>query len=180
MNVYLMIAIIVANIIALGVVYQFIKKLPKKEIIVFMAISVALMYVSISIVYWMSGLGVEKEIHEGAKSIITYLFVPVNVILFIPYFASQYNKLKQKKIKKKQLQNKSIIVGILLLFVLIVEYFYFGKIQKNIVTISDETQKTNTIYQNETFEQNTIQNEIQNETQANQEVMENTEITNEI
>ena len=55
MNIYLMIAILLANIIAIAIVYQFIKKIEKKEKLIFIAISVALMYILISIVYWFSG-----------------------------------------------------------------------------------------------------------------------------
>ena len=79
--------------------YQFIKKLENKEKLVFIAISVALMYILISIVYWFSGFGMDKNVHEASKNFVLYLFVPVNVILFIPYFASQYMKLRSNKIK---------------------------------------------------------------------------------
>lgn len=151
MNTYLMIAMILANVIAITLVYQFIKKLPKKEIIVFLASTIGIIYILISIVYWFSGFGIEKTIHEGAKNFVTYLFVPVNVILFVPYLASKYNKVKQKQIKKDVLKKNVVIIGVLLVLVLLVEYRYFSKIQKNIISMKEE--KNNT-YQNETIEQN--------------------------
>lgn len=154
MNTYLMIAMILANVIAIGLVYQFIKKLPKKEIIVFLAISVGLTYILISIVYWISGFGVEEAIHEGMKNFVTYLFVPVNVILFVPYLASKYAKLRENRIKKEQLQKRVIQMGILFILVLVVEYFYFCNIQKNVKQINNEN---NTTYQNQMI------NEIENE-----------------
>lgn len=154
MNTYLMIAMILANVIAIGLVYQFIKKLPKKEIIVFLAISVGLTYILISIVYWISGFGVEEAIHEGMKNFVTYLFVPVNVILFVPYLASKYAKLRENRIKKEQLQKRVIQMGILFILVLVVEYFYFCNIQKNVKQINKEN---NTTYQNQMI------NEIENE-----------------
>lgn len=171
MNLYLMIAIVFANIIAVAMVYQFIKKLPKKEILIFIAISFAIMYIAISIVYWLSGFGIEKNIHEGTKSFVTYLFVPVNVILFIPYLASQYSKLRQKQMKKGQLQRIAIVIGILLLLVLTLEYFYFGKMQKNIAKMDKENKQINNYVENETFEQNEIE--------TNQEITQNS-IINEI
>ena len=51
MNIYLMIAILLANILGITIVYQFVKKLEKKEKLIFIAISVALMYILISIIY---------------------------------------------------------------------------------------------------------------------------------
>lgn len=168
MNLYLIIAILLANVLAIATVYQFIKKLPKKEILIFIAVSVACMYILISMVYGISGFGIEKSIHEGAKSFITYLFVPVNVLLFIPYLALQYRKLKQKEIKQEELAKKCSFLFVLLILVLIVEYFYFGNIQKNIIDISKQSEQTNQIQQNEIVETNTkneemMQNAILNE-----------------
>lgn len=172
----MMLAIILANVVAISLVYQFIKKLPKREIIVFLAISVGLMYVLISIVYWISGLGVENSIHEASKNFVTYLFVPVNVILFIPYIAVQYHKVKQNKIKKEQLQKKAIILGILLILVLILEYFYFGSIQNNIAKMNKEKEAQ---YQKETVTQNQETNTLY-ENKIQKPEMENEIITNEI
>ena len=83
MNIYLMIIILIANIIGISIIYQFIKKLEKKEKIIFIAVSVAIVYILILIVYWISGFNIDKSIHEQSKDFITYIFVPVNVILFI-------------------------------------------------------------------------------------------------
>lgn len=168
MNIYLMIAILLANIIAIAIVYQFIKKIEKKEKLIFIAVSVALMYILISIVYWFSGFGIDEKVHETSKSFVVYLFVPVNVILFIPYFASQYMKLKLKQIKIEKFANKLSTLLVLLIVVLVAEYFYFRNIQENIKTMNDTqnvTQNTqietqNEIISNEIENQNIIQNEI--------------------
>lgn len=168
MNIYLMIAILLANIIAIAIVYQFIKKLEKKEKLIFIAISVALMYILISIIYWFSGFGINEAVHEASKNFVLYLFVPVNVILFIPYFASQYMKLKLKQIKIEKFANKLSTLIVLLIVVLVMEYFYFRNIQENIKTMNDTqnvTQNTqvetqNEIISNEIENQNIIQNEI--------------------
>ena len=168
MNIYLMIAILLANIIAIAIVYQFIKKLEKKEKLIFIAISVALMYILISIVYWFSGFGIDEKVHETSKSFVVYLFVPVNVILFIPYFASQYMKLKLKQIKIEKFANKLSTLLVLLIVVLVAEYFYFRNIQENIKTMNDtqnviqntQIETQNEIISNEIENQNIIQNEI--------------------
>lgn len=176
MSVYLMVAIILANLIAIGIVYQFIKKLPKKEIILFLAVSVGIIYIAISIVYWMSGFGIEPKVHEETKSFVTYLFVPVNVILFIPYLASQYYKLRQDKIKKEQLQKKVIIIGILFVLVLGLEYFYFTKIQNNIAALNKENKDS----QNQTVVIETKENTISNGKEQQANIEENNIIANEM
>lgn len=136
-NIYLMLAILIANIAAVGIVYNFIKRLPKKEILVFIAISVAMMYILISIVYWISGFNVDKSVHEASKNFVTFLFVPINIIIFMPYMAAKYYKLRQNKIKKEDFVKKASTMVILLIIVLFVEYFYFGNIQNNIAKISE-------------------------------------------
>lgn len=184
MDIWLIIATAVANIVALALTYQFIKKMPKREIIIFLAISVATMYILISIVYWISGFGIDSTIHEAVKNFVTYLFVPINVILFVPYFALQYRKFKNKQIKAQELSKKLSTLVILLIIVLIVEYFYFVNIQKNVKNIGEN--KTNTTIQNEQMLENTNNNEetlntIDNKTNNNEEkVNENESTINEI
>lgn len=183
MNIYLMIAILLANILGITIVYQFVRKLEKKEKLIFIAISVALMYILISIIYWFSGFGIDEKVHEASKSFVLYLFVPVNVILFIPYFASQYMKLKLKQIKIEKFANKLSILVVLLIVVLVIEYFYFRNIQENINNMQDNI-ITNTIKetesQNETSKEMIITNEINNELISNEMLVQNIEITNQI
>lgn len=153
MNIYIMLAIILANVIAISIVYQFIKRLNKKEKILFIAVCVAIVYILISIVYWFSGFKIDKTIHEKTKSFVTFMFVPVNVILFIPYIAFNYIKLKDKKIKREIFIKKCMVVGIVAIIVLIGEYFYFKNIQQNISKISENVQNAET--KNEIIEENT-------------------------
>jgi len=171
MNIYFMIAILLANIISIAIVYQFIKKLDKKQKVVFIAMSVAAMYVLISFVYWISGFGIDKTIHEASKDFITFLFVPVNVILVIPFFAYQYMKFKNKQIKIEKLIKVTITLVVLLIIVLVIEYFYFCDIQTNIRDINENM--------NEQKVQNTLENETQNEINLNEKIV-NEFIVNEI
>ena len=141
LNIYLMIAIILTNLIAVGIVYQFIKKIDTKQKLLFIAISVAIMYILISITYWFSGFGIDSKVHEESKNFVIYMFVPINVILFIPYFASQYMKYKEKQIKREKFVGKIRILIPLLIIVLILEFFYFKNIQNKIITMSQKTEK---------------------------------------
>lgn len=160
MNIYIMIAILIANIVAIGIVHQFIKKLNKKEKILFIAVCVAAVYIAISITYWFSGFGINETVHEESKSFITYMFVPVNVILFVPYIASKYMKLKNKKIKQEEFIKKCGIVLLVAIIVLIGEYFYFRNMQQNIIQISDDAKETNQSIENENVQNELTQNEV--------------------
>ena len=182
-NIWLIIATAVANIIAIALTYQFIKKMPKRDIIIFLAISVATMYILISIVYWISGFGVDSTVHDAMKNFVTYLFVPINVILFVPYFASQYRKFKNKKIKVQELSKKLSTLVILLIVVLIIEYFYFINIQNNVKFIGES--QANIITDNVEHSNEENLNEVNtNEIQADENIVNdievNTIITNQI
>ena len=176
-NIYLTIAIAVANIIAIALTYQIIKKMPKRNKIIFLAISVAIMYILVSIVYWISGFGIEAKIHSALKNFVSYLFVPINVVLFVPYFALQYKKFIHKQLKVEQFSKKLSILVTILIVVLVVEYFYFVNIQKNVKNIQENAQQTqsNEIQSNEVQNNGTKNNEEQTSENQNS-VVQNTEV----
>jgi hypothetical protein len=176
-NIYLTIAIAVANIIAIAITYQIIKKMPKRNKIIFLAISVAIMYILVSIVYWISGFGIDAKIHSALKNFVTYLFVPINVVLFVPYFALQYKKFIHKQLKVEQFSKKLSILVTILIVVLVVEYFYFVNIQKNVKNIQENAQQTqsNEIQSNEVQNNETKNNEEQTSENQNS-VVQNTEV----
>lgn len=176
-NIYLTIAIAVANIIAIAITYQIIKKMPKRNKIIFLAISVAIMYILVSIVYWISGFGIDAKIHSALKNFVTYLFVPINVVLFVPYFALQYKKFIHKQLKVEQFSKKLSILVTILIVVLVVEYFYFVNIQKNVKNIQENAQQTqsNEIQSNEVQNNENKNNEEQTSENQNS-VVQNTEV----
>ena len=182
MNIFLIIAIVVTNIVAITLIYQILKKQSKKEILIFIAASVTFVYLIISLVYWLSGFGIDNAVHENSKNFIIYLFVPVNVIIFVPYLAVQYKKLRQsKKIEKYDIEKLSTKVAIVLtafIVGLVGQFFYFKSIQTNIKEISNSNQKitTNTI---ENTDINTnINANASTETNTNQNTSINTNATN--
>lgn len=174
MDIYLMIGILAANLIAIAIVYQFIKRLEKKQKLLFIAISVAMMYILISVVYWFSGLGVDEKVHEASKNFVLYLFVPVNVILFVPFFASQYMKLRLKKVSPEKFVNRLSVLVVLLAVVLVGEYFYFRNIQDNIKSMDEmKGEVTNSME-----DHNVIQNEVVSNSVENQNVLQNELVSN--
>lgn len=146
MNIYIMLAILFVNAIAITLVYQFIKRLPKMEKIIFIGASFAIMYVLVSISYWISSFGIEETVNEALKSFIIYIFVPVNVIILIPFVARKYYKWRQNETDKESLIKRVIIVSIVGVIILAVQTIYFKQIKKNIeamkpvISLQDELQ----------------------------------------
>lgn len=161
MNIYLILAILATNIIAILAIYHFIKGLDKMKRIVFMAIAIATMYILILAIYGISGIGIDEKVHEATKDFVVYMFVPVNLILFVPYFASQYIKFTERKLKRTKFAEKIFKLIVLLIIVLIFEGIYFSQIQKNITlmnTQSEQNNKTNEIQQ--VLDTNIVNNQI--------------------
>lgn len=132
MNIFITLAILFANVVAIALVYQFIKGIPKMEKVVFIGVSFAIMYVTALISYWISGFGIGKEVNEALKSFIIYIFVPVNVIILIPFVARKYYKWKQNEIDKSDLIKRIVIVSIVGILVLAVETVYIKEIKRDI------------------------------------------------
>lgn len=141
MNIFIMLAIVGINAIAILLTYQFIKKLPKMEKIIFIAVSFAIMYALVSIIYWISGFGINSKINEVAKDFITFIFVPINIILLIPFIAAKYNKYRFKEIKKEEFIKRIIIIGIIGIVILLIECFYFKNIKTNIKMFNNTMQE---------------------------------------
>lgn len=161
MNIFIMLAIAFTNIIAIAIIYQFIKRLPKMDKIIFIIACFAISYITVSIIYWISGFGIDNEVNEAMKSYITYTFVPVNLIILVPFVANKYNKLKLKEIKISEFTKRLVIISIIGIVILTVECCYFKNIKQNI----SDTQINATLEQSdpkENLEKN-YTNEINNE-----------------
>ena len=132
MNIFIIIGILIANIVAVLLTYHFIKTLEKKQKIIFIAVAVAIIYIVVSIIYLLSSIGIEQAVSQAAKSFVTYMFVPVNMIILMPIIANTYCNLKLKKLNRDKLQKRLIIIGVISLLLIIFEFFYFKNIQVNI------------------------------------------------
>lgn len=180
MNIYIMLAILLANAIAITLIYQFVKGLPKMEKIIFIGVSFAIMYVLVSISYWVSGFGIKENINEALKNFIIYIFVPLNVIILIPFVARKYYRWRQNETDKESLIKRVIIVSIIGVIILAVQTIYFKQIKKNIEamkpTISLDNEPQNEI------PSKTMENTLTNEEMQKREEYNNSlkEITNTI
>ena len=171
MDIWMMLAMLAVNAIALFIIYQFVKKMSKMNKIIFIALSFAVNYMLVSFVCMLSAWGMEETIIEQSKTYLTYVFVPVNIILSIPFLVTSYQKYKDKKLKPEKFVKRGIAVGIFMVIVLVIEYFYFQSVFENIIDISENVQNGNQIdtnvQANETIT-NEIENNITNEEQANE------------
>lgn len=169
MNIFIMLAILFANLIAISLVYQFVKKLPKMEKIIFIVVSFAFVYIGVTIANWFSGFGIETRVNDALKAFITYIFVPVDVILLIPFIATKYSEWKQNKIDKSELIKRVIVVVIIGIIILTIESIYFNKIKENVsqtiksVQLDEESkEQTNIILENQINDTNEILEKIEN------------------
>lgn len=184
MNIFITIFILVANVVAILLVYHsFDKKLDNNKRLMYTMISIGVTYIITLIVYFFSSLGIEnKTVTDNAKSMITFTFVPVNAIIILPILIRSYNKRKEKQITQEQLNRRTVIMMIIAAILIVVEFFYFKNIQKGIIDIYNEQEAassnnevSNAETQNETIQENTqVNNETaQENTQANTEIIEN-------
>ena len=151
--------IMAANVIAILLVYFSLEKNmnKQKKIITIMA-SIGSVYIITLVVYLLSSIGVEKiSAAETVRNAIIMAFVPVNVILFLPFLICSFKKMQSKIITMDSLNRRVIAVAILAVIVLIAEGSYFRNYQKKLkelernVSSNQEAQAENLT--NETNEQ---------------------------
>lgn len=136
MNIFIMLAILLVNAVAVILTYQFVKILERKEKIIFIAIAIAINYMIVSGIYGLSSIGLEEVVTQNTKSFVTFMFVPVNMILTMPFIASTYCKIKLNRIKQIPLRNRIIAITAWTILILVIEYFYFRSIGINISSYS--------------------------------------------
>lgn len=152
-NSFITLFILIANIVAVTLLYRsFDKGLEKNKKVFYTMLCFGAMYIIILIVYFLSSIGLSKDATENAKNMITFTFVPVNVIILLPIMIRAFYKKKNNKISIQQLNTRTISVLIVAVILLVGEFFYFRDIQKGIIKIVEEKQNK----QMNVTEQNTI------------------------
>lgn len=137
MVVFIYLCILVLNMAAIFITYKFLgEQVEKKERAIFIIIGMAIMYITVSFVYWISTKSIDvKTISEAGKNFITFTFVPVNSILVLPFLGRSYRYLKQGRLRTEVFKNRTILMCVILIIVLIIEFFYFKDIQNGILNI---------------------------------------------
>ena len=137
MVIFIYLCILALNLAAIFMTYKFLgEDIEKKEKAIFIVIGIAIMYMTVSLTYWLStkniDLGVSKDV---GKNFITFTFVPINSMLVLPFLARSYKYLKESKLSTQKFRNRVILATVILVIALIVEFFYFKDIQNEILSI---------------------------------------------
>ena len=137
MELFIYFCILVLNILAIFLTYKFLgNDTEKKERWIFIIVGFAVMYMLVSIVYWLSTKNIDLGLAAPtAKNLITFAFVPVNGIVALPFMARTYYYFKTGKLQQDKFKNRMILAIAILFIVLIIEFFYFKNIQTGILNI---------------------------------------------
>lgn len=135
MVIFIYMCILVLNLVAIFLTYHFLgKEMEKKSKGIFIIIGIAIIYMLVSFIYWISTKDIELGISESfGKNLITFTFVPVNGIVILPMLASSYRYLKEGRLKMDKFRNRAILLAVVLIIILIIEFFYFKDIQSGIM-----------------------------------------------
>lgn len=137
MVIFIYVCILVLNIVAILLNYRFLgNEIEKKEKLIFTVVGIAIMYLTVSFIYWLSSRNLDLgTLADLGKNFMVFTFVPVNSILVLPFLASSYKKYKAGKIDTPVFKNRIILVAFILFVVLFIEFFYFQDIQTGILNI---------------------------------------------
>ncbi len=139
MILFIYLCILVLNLVAIGLTYRFLGvAFEKKEKFIFITVGIAIMYMLVAATYWLSTKNMQFAGNAGmgtAQSLITFTFVPINMILTLPILASSYRAYKEGRLKAQNFKNRLIALAIILVIILIIEFFYFKDIQSGIIEL---------------------------------------------
>lgn len=137
MIIFIYLCILLLNVAAVFMIYKFLgPDIEKKEKLIFVVIGIAILYVAVTLTYWLSTKSINmNEYGDLGKNFITFTFVPVNSFIALPFLANSYKRLKEDKIKMEHFRNRCILFGLILVIILTIEFFYFKNIQMGIINI---------------------------------------------
>ena len=137
MNIFIYLCILVLNVVAVLITLHFLGKgMDKKAKGIFIIVGIAIMYMLVTGVYWLSTDKIEmQELSEAVQNFIIFTFVPLNAILILPFAASSFKHFRNGKLRGDKLRNRYILLAIVFLIILIIEFFYFKDIQLGIIDI---------------------------------------------
>ena len=142
MILFIYFCILVLNVVAIFLMYRFLgTSVEKKEKWIFIVVGIAFMYMLVSFVYWLSTKDIDLGTNSNlASNFITFTFVPVNGILILPFLASSYRYWKEGRLKPEKFRNRIILSIVILIIVLVIEFFYFQDIQNGILSLVQANQ----------------------------------------
>lgn len=143
MVIFIYLSILILNLVAIFITYKFLgEKIEQKEKVIFIVVGVAIVYITVSLVYWLSTRNIDLGTsNELGKNFIIFTFVPINSMVVLPFLANSYKYFKQGRLKKQNFRNRIILFSVILIIVLMIEFFYFKDIQNGILNMVQSTQK---------------------------------------
>lgn len=137
--------ILIANVVAIFSTYlSFGKRLGKDKKMLYTMIAIGVIYIITLGVYFFSSLGIKNSnVSSNSKNMITFSFVPVNVIIILPFLIRSFEKAKDKIITTAKLNKRVIIASIIGIVLIFTEFFYFRNIQKNIIDFGSKITEQN-------------------------------------
>ena len=133
----IIISIIVAvYLLMIAWTWQSLESLEKTKKVAFIVIGIIISYIVTLIIFNISQQGVnyQNEItkHE-IKKILVLLFTALNGVIFIPYIAKLFTRVKENEIEDYKLKKKIIILVIIFIICMFFENMYLKDIQNGII-----------------------------------------------
>ncbi len=141
----IIISIIVAvYLLMIAWTWQSLESLEKTKKVAFIVIGIIISYIVTLIIFNISQQGVnyQNEItkHE-IKKILVLLFTALNGVIFIPYIAKLFTRVKENEIEDYKLRKKIIILVIIFIICMFFENMYLKDIQNGIINIYNSIPK---------------------------------------
>jgi len=131
---FLTLFMVIANAVAAALVYfSQNKNWETKRRVTILMIVFGVMYLLISILYLLSSIGIDtSKLPDNAKTLLISAFVPVNIIVFIPFLIRSYVKVEERELGEKKFENRAKLAGVIFIIVIIMEFFTLRSSIKNI------------------------------------------------
>lgn len=143
MVIFIYLCILILNVVAVFMTYKFLgEDFEQKQKLTFIVVGIAIMYMLVSLIYWLSTKNIDLgTTNEMGKNFIVFTFVPINSMIVLPFLASSYKYFKQGRLKTQNFKNRIILIAVILIIVLVLEFFYFKDIQNSILSMLQAAQK---------------------------------------
>lgn len=143
MVIFIYLCILILNAVAIFMTYKFLgEDFEQKQKLTFIVVGIAIMYMLVSLIYWLSTKNIDLgTTNEIGKNFIVFTFVPINSMIVLPFLASSYKYFKQGRLKTQNFKNRIILIAVILIIVLVLEFFYFKDIQNSILSMIQAAQK---------------------------------------
>lgn len=143
MVIFIYLCILILNVVAVFMTYKFLgEDFEQKQKLTFIVVGIAIMYMLVSLIYWLSTKNMDLgTTNEMGKNFIVFTFVPINSMIVLPFLASSYKYFKQGRLKTQNFKNRIILIAVILIIVLVLEFFYFKDIQNSILSMIQAAQK---------------------------------------